>query len=117
MSNHVEVITESFIFILALFASSDVAKLIKEISIMLSFSHPNVMTMRGVCVDHECPLLIMQFMSNGSVLEYVKHQKEDLLLVNEANTMQVTIKYIIVLCMSNLTYTIVRTLLFSFVTD
>ena len=82
--------TDSFSFIIALFTSSDVSKLIKEISVMLTFNHPNVMTMSGVCIDHECPLLIMPFMSNGSVLEYVKHHKEDLLLSNEANTMEVT---------------------------
>ena len=77
--------------LLALFASSDVTKLINEISVMLAFNHPNVMTMRGVCVDHECPLLIMEFMSNGNVLDYVKHHKEDLLFLNQDNTMQVNV--------------------------
>ena len=41
-------------------------------STMLSFDHINVMSLVGVCIDREMPLLIMPFMSNGSVLEYVR---------------------------------------------
>lgn len=58
---------------------------------MLSFKHANVMTLKGVCVDQETPLIIMPFMSNGSVLEYVRNNKEDLLLTNGAKPMQVLI--------------------------
>ena len=50
---------------------------------MLSFQHPNVMSLIGVCLDREIPLLIMPFMSNGSVLEYVKNHKKKLLLSSE----------------------------------
>ena len=56
---------------------------------MVSFNHPNVMTLRGVCLDQENPLLIMPFMSNGSVLEYVKHHRDDLMLTEEADNIQV----------------------------
>ena len=76
----------------ALFATPDVNKLIKEITTMLSFDHPNVMTLIGVSLDRESPLLIMPFMSKGSVLEYVKHHKEELLHTSEAETAQVVIK-------------------------
>ena len=51
---------------------------------MLSFEHPNVMSLVGVCVDGEMPLLIMPFMSNGSVLEYIRDHKKELLLTSEA---------------------------------
>lgn len=78
-------------FTIALFESSDVSKMIKEVNMMLSFKHPNVMTLKGVCVDQERPLIIMPFMSNGSVLEYVRNKKEDLLLTNEAKPIQVLI--------------------------
>ena len=81
----------------ALFASSDVTKLIKEINLMVTFSHPNVMTLKGVCLDQENPLLIMPFMSNGTILEYVRHNKEDLMLTDEADTLKVyTTNYITV---------------------
>ena len=68
---------------------TDVKKLIKEIMTMLSFEHPNVMSLIGVCLNREMPLLIMPFMANGSVLEYVKHHKEELLLTSEATEAQV----------------------------
>lgn len=63
-----------------MFASSDVNQLMKEINLMATFTHLNVMTLRGVCLDQENPLLIMPFMSNGSVLEYVRHKKDNLIL-------------------------------------
>ena len=45
---------------------------------MLSFEHTNVMSLIGVCIDGEMPLLIMPFMSNGSVLDFVKHHRDEL---------------------------------------
>ena len=66
----------------ALFSTSDMDRLAKEISTMLSFEHTNVMSLVGVCIDGELPLLIMPFMSNGCVLEFVKHNKEKLLCIN-----------------------------------
>ena len=45
---------------------------------MLSFSHPNVMPLIGLCFDGELPLLIMPFMSDGSVLDYVRQNKDAL---------------------------------------
>ena len=43
---------------------------------MLSFEHTNVMSLIGVCIDGEMPLLIMPFRSNGSVLDFVKHHRD-----------------------------------------
>ena len=45
---------------------------------MLSFDHPNVMSLIGLCLDTGVPLIIMPFMANGSVQEYVERHKEDL---------------------------------------
>ena len=56
---------------------------------MLSFEHPNVMSLVGVCLDDEMPLLIMPFMSNGSVLEYIRHHKQELLLTSAATDEEV----------------------------
>lgn len=55
---------------------------------MVSFDHPNVMSLIGVSVDGEIPLLILPFMVNGNVLEYVKNNKE-LLYTNEVVEAQV----------------------------
>ena len=72
-----------------MFSTSDVKKLTNEIDAMLSFDHPNVMPLIGVSVDREVPHLILPFMANGSVLEYVRHHKEDLLYTSEASETQV----------------------------
>ena len=56
---------------------------------MLSFQHENVMSLNGVCIDGEMPLLIMPFMSKGSVLEFVRTHKECLLVVGESVTEEV----------------------------
>lgn len=55
---------------------------------MVSFDHPNVMSLIGMSVDGEIPLLILLFMANGNVLEYVKCKKE-LFHTNEAAEAQV----------------------------
>ena len=50
----------------------------KEVTTMLSFDHPNVMSLIGLCLDTGVPLIIMPFMANGSVLDYVKSHRDDL---------------------------------------
>ena len=45
---------------------------------MLSFNHPNLMPLTGLCIDGEMPLLIMPFMTNGNVLGYVKQHRKTL---------------------------------------
>jgi len=48
---------------------------------MKRFDHPNVISLIGVCVDAGiAPYLIMPFMANGSLLSYLKRNREDLLL-------------------------------------
>ena len=64
--------------IIALSSGKLKVKLLKEVSIMLSFKHPNVMPLLGLCCDEDIPLLVMPFMSGGSVLGFVKHNKDTL---------------------------------------
>ena len=54
---------------------------------MLSFEHTNVMSLTGVCIDGEMPLLIMPFMSNGSVLDFVKHHRDELFCTDSSEGM------------------------------
>ena len=63
---------------LALSFASDREKLLKEVTTMLSFAHPNVMSLIGVCLDEDVPHIIMPYMPNGTVLAYVKKNKEEL---------------------------------------
>ena len=69
----------------ALSLVSDKKKLVKEVTTMLSFMHPNVMSIIGACFDEEVPLIIMPFMTHGSVLGHVKQNKQDLLFDSQAN--------------------------------
>ena len=62
----------------ALLSVANKEKLLKEVIMMLSFDHPNVMSLIGMCLDGEVPLLIMPFMSGGSVLEFVTQNRENL---------------------------------------
>ena len=62
---------------------------------MLSFKHPNVMSLVGVCFDGEMPLIIMPYMSNGSVLGYVKQNQRKLLIDREVNEVEVCNSYVI----------------------
>ena len=67
-------------FVTALFSKVDAEKLMKELTTMLSFKHPNVMLLIGACLEGEIPLIIMPFMCNGTVLEHVKKRKDELLV-------------------------------------
>ena len=58
---------------------------------ILSFKHPNVMSLIGMCIDGEMPLIIMPYMSNGNVLRYVKQKKEDLHFDEESDQEKVTL--------------------------
>ena len=52
---------------------------------MLSFNHPNVMSLIGLCIEGEMPLLIMPFMSNGSLLDYVRQNRDKLHFIENSN--------------------------------
>ena len=70
-------------FLLALSLARDKEKLLNEVTTMLSFSHPNVMSLIGICFDGDMPMVIMPYLSNGSVLGYVKMSKRELLFDRE----------------------------------
>ena len=74
---------------LALSLGSDKEKLLKEVTTMLSFTHPNVMSLIGVCFDEEVPLIIMPYMSKGTVLGYVKQNQEKLYFDTQPNEEEV----------------------------
>ncbi len=48
---------------------------------MYDFDHPNVLKLLGVCLDGgPAPYIIMPFMANGSLLKYLKEERESLVL-------------------------------------
>ena len=61
---------------------------------MLSFTHPNVMSLIGVCFDEEVPLIIMPYMLNGNVLGYVKQNQEKLYIDIQPNQEEVRTSFL-----------------------
>ena len=52
---------------------------------MYKFDHPNILTLKGVCLDGgPAPYIIMPFMANGSLLMYL-HKKRDSLIITEGD--------------------------------
>ena len=73
----------------ALLAVTDKERLLKEVSLMFTFSHPNVMPLIGLSFDEETPLIIMPFMSNGTVLSYVRESRKSLYFLESSDNIQV----------------------------
>ena len=55
---------------------------------MKDFKHRHIMPLFGVCLDSGVGV-VMPYMANGSVLNYLKEKRESLLLSDEAEIDQV----------------------------
>ena len=55
---------------------------------MKDFTHSHIMPLIGVCLDAGVGV-VMPYMANGSVLSYLKKERETLLLQDEADMEQV----------------------------
>ena len=76
---------QSLIFV-GRFDTDSVEQLVKESLQMKSFQHRNVMGMLGVCLDAgPCPYLVLPYMTNGDLLSYLKTNREELVLSDEAD--------------------------------
>lgn len=52
-----------------------------ECSKMHEFKHPNVLSLIGVCLDGgSAPFIIMPLMTNGSLLDYLKKNRRELIV-------------------------------------
>lgn len=60
--------------------------MIKESVKMQQFDHPNVLSLIGICVDAgPAPYIVMPFMANGSLISYLKKERSNLILTNDAD--------------------------------
>ena len=70
---------------LGLYTASDVERMISEITKMMDFQHPNVMSLVGVCLDAGPGVsIVMPFMANGSLLDYLKGERSSLYIKDDA---------------------------------
>ena len=75
-------------FMLGLYTPNDVQQMVDEIVKMKDFTHYHVMSLIGVCLDTSLAI-VMPYMANGSVLDYLKGEKKTLLLSEEAEPEEV----------------------------
>ena len=67
--------------VVGMYNRNTVREMLKECSKMYNFNHPNVLTLKGVCLDGgTAPYIIMPFMANGSLLAYLKKNRETLVV-------------------------------------
>ena len=58
---------------------------------MSKFNHPNVLTLKGVCLDGgPAPYIIMPFMANGNLLTYLKNNRKTLVVSSESEDSEVS---------------------------
>ena len=71
---------------LGFFDQNEINKIMEESVKMKQFNHPNVMNLIGVCTNAgPAPYLVMPFMTNGSLLSYLKNERPNLLLDETAD--------------------------------
>ena len=77
----------SSIYSTGLFSCSDLKTLVEESLVMVHLKHPNVMKLIGVCIDkQDTPYIVMPYMSLGSLLSYLRKNREELMVnTNEGN--------------------------------
>ena len=67
------------IIFVGLFIGNDLKNLVEESLLMSNMDHPNVMKLLGVCIDKQTPYLVMPYMSQGSLLSYLKKNRDALM--------------------------------------
>ena len=56
---------------------------------MCQLKHPNVLTPIGICIDAEVPYLIMPLMERGSLLMYLRKERDKLFIPEDTDVDQV----------------------------
>ena len=80
LANHYIMLPKGF------FDQETAADKMKESERMQNFKHPHVLNIVGVCVDAgPAPYIIMPFIANGSLLAYIKKEKTNLVVPNDAD--------------------------------
>ena len=64
---------------------STINEMLKECTKMQELNHPNVLPLLGVCLDGgPAPFIVMPFMANGSLLSYLRKNRNTYLLLTQS---------------------------------
>ena len=64
---------------------------------MCTFDHPNVLTLKGVCLDGgPAPYLVMPFMANGSLLSYLRNNRNSIVIAEDHSEEEVSKNILII---------------------
>ena len=67
---------------------NDVQHTVRKVVNMQEFDHPHVMSLLGVCLDPSVGI-VMPYMANGSILDYLKRERTSLLVTKMAKVEEV----------------------------
>lgn len=66
-------------------SDSQLAQMMEESLKMKDLSHPNILGLIGICIERgTAPYIVMPFMANGSLLSYLKQERNSLTIANGA---------------------------------
>ena len=75
---------------------------------MSRFKHSHVMGLIGVCLDTgSAPFIIMPYMANGSLLKYLKRERENIVLSEENDEDEVSLIMHLTLLVATILYCII----------
>ena len=105
-----------YFYYAGLYDQEAVDDLLRECAKMTEVDHPNILKLKGVCLDGgTAPYIILPFMSNGSLLSFLRNEKDKLVLttsescqdekVGKHNTYSTNINYIVKFIWTCLLYT------------
>ena len=83
------------VLFIGFFDQNEINKIMEESVKMKQFNHPNVMNLIGVCLNAgPAPYIVMPFMPNGSLLSYLRKERQNLLLDETADEDSVRICHV-----------------------
>ena len=76
-----------FVFLFeGFFDEAAINDIMKESLKMKDFDHPNVLNMIGICIDGgPAPFIVMPFMANGSLRAYLKKERPNIIVPENAD--------------------------------
>ena len=70
--------------LLGAYSQQEIDAMLEEALKMKDFQHQNVLNLIGVCVEADpAPYIVIPFMSNGSLLSYLRQEKLTLVLSDQ----------------------------------